>query len=153
PALGGGSVFAVDRDRDGQLPDLARLLHRRRGGVGDFIVGRLGVLGAGRTERRRVGRLSAGDVVGGGDPTVLLAGRILRLAAVGRGRADDLAVRIETLLLGGRAAMVDIGRHLHARGAHADDALDDVLDAGLHLGLGRVLGRFRSGPWDRGGPG
>src|SRR5690606_18071189 len=155
PALGGGGVFAVDRHRDRQLPDLARLLHRRRGGVGDFVVGRLGVLGAGRTERRRVGRLSAGDVVGGGDAAVLLAGRILRLAAVGRGRANDLAVRIETLLLGGRAAVIDIGRHLHARGADADDALDDILDARLHLGLGRGLGRLGGGRGEAGvlGPG
>jgi hypothetical protein len=38
--------------------------------------------------------------------------------------------------------VVDIGRDLHAGGADADHALDDVLDAGLHLGLGVALGLF-----------
>src|SRR5690606_11004602 len=75
----GRGFVAVDRERDGELLDLARLLHRRRGGVGDLVVGRLGVLGAGRADGSGGRGLSAGNI-GGVGGACLLSGRVLRLA-------------------------------------------------------------------------
>jgi len=91
----------------------------------------------------------AGVVVGAAPPGMLLvavvppegiAGGVGLFGAVGRGRADDLAVGIVFLLLGGGAAVVDVGGDLDPRSAGTDDALDDVHDPRLKLGLGGVLG-------------
>ena len=47
-------------------------------------------------------------------------------------RDHDLTVGIEGLALARDAAEVDLGRHLHARGAGADDAADNVFDLRAH---------------------
>src|SRR5262249_25231787 len=117
-------------------------LHLGADRLGDLVIGGRFLAAGGVGAVVRVAARAARNVGRRGGLAGTFGGTLLAVLVGGGLRADHLAVGIELLFLVGHPRHVDVGRHVHAGLAGADDAFDHRLhllgDALLDLGLAAV---------------